>query len=1620
MKKIILICTFLLFGLLTISTRAQTITVGSGTSTSYLIPVNSNYGYTYSQQIILQSEIATTGNIEKIKFYMVGGISLASSNNWTVYLGHTSKTSFTSNTDWITTAGLTQVFSGTIAATPVAGWYELTLATPFAYNNVDNLVVAVDENAAGYDGSSNYVRVWTPTGTNRCIYYISDSTNPNPASITQTGTRQNPINQIQLVFPSTVLPGCATAHVPADLATGVVKNPTLTWTADPNASSYDVYFGTTANPVLTTNVTTTSFTPPTLNSNTTYYWKIVSKNSVGAATGCLERTFTTGTTFNYCSAVPTSVDGNGITNVEIGTLSNPNISTTTYQNFTALSPTDLAQNTTEAITVTLQTGYSYNVRVFIDFNQDGDFADTGENILVGLSGSASPTTVTGAIPIPATAVLGNTTMRIVATDDDTSNNACWTGSYANVEDYRVNIIPTPTCLKPTALSSGTITSSGAILSWTASTSNPSGNYDIYWSTSNTAPTATTTPSTTNKTSPYTVTGLTANTTYYWWVRANCGSGDFSTWALGGNFKTLCNPYTVPYFEGFESGYTDATAVGGCLNQESTNGTDVWTANSTATTYNRSPRTGTWNAFLRYGNEDWIYIPVSLVGGTGYTVEMYARQDGSTSTNSDITVSYGTSAIATAMTNSIVPATGIIDGSYQLITGKFTPATTGIYYVGIKGYMNGSPWYISLDDIKIDVTPPPTATTTVVNNVCFGEALGTAEAIVVNGTPPFTYSWAPSGGTGFKATGLAAGTYTVTVTDANNVTTTATAVITEPTAVSGTISQTNVTCNGSNDGSAAVVPSGGTAPYTYLWSDSSTAASTSNLAPGSHSVTITDANGCTATQSFTITEPTILTAVNGGQSDVTLYGGNDGSATVTASGGTAPYTYLWTNGATTATASGLVAGNYTVTVTDANGCTATQTFVIAQPIPLMVQSLSQTNVSCNAGNDGTASIVAIGGNAPYTYLWSNGATSASVSNLVAGTYSVTVTDSTGNTITESFNITQPNAIVGTISKTDITCNFASNGTATVSVTGGTAPYTYFWSNGMTTATATNLNVGNYSVMITDANGCTATSTVSISQPSALVVTPSSTNITCYGLNDGTASVAVTGGVAPYSYLWSNGQVGNSLSGLSQGTYLVTITDANGCSTTQSFTITEPGFVYPPVAANQSFCIGQNATLSNMVISGSNIKWYSAASGGVLLPATTVLTNGTTYYATQTIGTCESATRTAVQVTLNQGTPLTTTQISVCSNTRIQNMTIDGFNYTQLKWYSSATSTAVLAPSLLLTNTTYYVSSVTGTCESARQAIQVTVAAAVPAPTASSQVACGNSTLNDLVVSKDPSATLKWYSSMQSMIPLVGTTQVSTGTYYVQQVIGSCESVRIPVSVQVISVSTPTMTSITTCSGNTIADLHPSTGTYVWYLDSTTTTSLPDSFVITSGTYYIAHEVSGCISSRVNVAVTVNARPGSPTGQTTQLFGFTARVSDLVMNQPNVSWFASYNDAVKQVNQLSVNHVLQDQATYYGILTNASNCGSLIPTAVTVTINLSNDSLDLTALKYYPNPVDSELNISYIEEIKKVEVFTITGQRVFGNAYQGNEVKVDLSRLSSGTYLVKIETAKASQFVKIVKK
>ena len=564
----------------------------------------------------------------------------------------------------------------------------------------------------------------------------------------------------------------------------------------------------------------------------------------------------------------------------------------------------------------------------------------------------------------------------------------------------------------------------------------------------------------------------------------------------------------------------------------------------------------------------------------------------------------------------------------------------------------------------------TLTASYTDVLCNGDATGTATVAVTNGVLPLTYSWSPSGGTTDTATGLTAGTYTVTVTDAINRSETATVTLTEPSAIVSNLISTGITCNGANDGSITIAPGGGVAPYTVLWSTNDTGMSISGLTPGTYSVTIFDNNGCSITEDVIISEPAVL-AATGSHTDVTLYNGTDGSATVTPSGGTAPYTYAWSpSGGTAATASNLTAGTYTVLVTDANGCTTMQSFTIEQPIPLMVDTFSHTNVSCYGGNNGTATVNVIGGNAPYTYLWSpSGGTSPSATGLTAGTYILEITDSTNNVLTHTVVITEPAAIVGTVSnKTGGPCSSTATGSATITVTGGIAPFTYTWSHGVTTGNATlnNLNAGIYNVTITDANGCSASAPVSVTigQPAAIVVSNvNTTHVSCFGQNNGSLTVSASGGVAPYTYTWSNGQSGATISNLTHGTYTVTVKDANNCTKSESFAITQPGFLNPPAAANQSFCSGQNAMLSDLIISGNNIKWYSAQSGGMLLPATTLLTNGTTYYASQSDGACES-TRTAVQVTLYTATPLATTQLNVCSNTRIQNVSIDGFNYTQL--------------------------------------------------------------------------------------------------------------------------------------------------------------------------------------------------------------------------------------------------------------------------------------------------------------------------------------------------------------------
>ena len=361
----------------------------------------------------------------------------------------------------------------------------------------------------------------------------------------------------------------------------------------------------------------------------------------------------------------------------------------------------------------------------------------------------------------------------------------------------------------------------------------------------------------------------------------------------------------------------------------------------------------------------------------------------------------------------------------------------------------------------------------------------ATSVFLNGTgssfgPEFSYAWTTnngiieSGGTTLNPTVSEAGLYVLTVTnDITGCTETAEVeVFASPEVIAGISSQTDVLCFGEDNGAATAQGSGGDGSFTYAWSNGMSGNSVNNLNAGNYVVTVSDGFGCTATTSVTISQPAVLEA-NATSTAQTMQGVNDGTAAANPSGGAPDYTYLWNNGLTTSTIDGLAPDNYTVTVTDANGCTSVQT-VTVNPIECFVEaSVSQENVSCNGAADGSATANLLNASEPISFIWSNDETTQTVDGLAPGSYDVTATDVNGCEVVASVTIIEPAALNVNATATDQMIAGLNDGTATANPTGGTDPYMYEWSNGETTATITDLAPDNYTVTVTDANGCTET-------------------------------------------------------------------------------------------------------------------------------------------------------------------------------------------------------------------------------------------------------------------------------------------------------------------------------------------------------------------------------------------------------------------------------------------------------------------------------------------------------------------------------------------------------------------
>ncbi len=498
-----------------------------------------------------------------------------------------------------------------------------------------------------------------------------------------------------------------------------------------------------------------------------------------------------------------------------------------------------------------------------------------------------------------------------------------------------------------------------------------------------------------------------------------------------------------------------------------------------------------------------------------------------------------------------------------------------------------------------------ASATAVDPNC-SNGTGSASVSPAGGTPGYSYLWTTAA-TGQTESGLAAGSYTITVTDDLGCTTTASVSIVLPNPVTASASAVTANCNLS-DGSVSVIPGGGSGGYHYAWSPGGAASQTvSALAANTYVVTVTDSKGCTATSSAVVENAAGPGALIQSSSAVSCFGGNNGEAAVSASGGTPNYAYSWSpSGGTGATANNLTANTYTVVVTDANGCTASSTQIVSQPAAALAPNPTSVNASCGTAN-GSVSASATGGTPGYFYNWNTGPSGATVTNLLAGSYTVTVTDS--HNCTQSAVETVNNAGGPVVTATELTnakCNLSNEGSASASVTGGTGTLTWAWSTGpsgtgSTITSSSGLTAGIYTISVTDANNCLGSSTVVITAPTAIAPTVSaSANITCFGAGNGTATAAATGGTPGYIYNWNGGTPGASglVTGLSPGTYSVTITDINGCTAITSVSLTQPAVITPSVTSTPASCGSLNGVAVASASGGTGtyaFTWNNLATG-----------------------------------------------------------------------------------------------------------------------------------------------------------------------------------------------------------------------------------------------------------------------------------------------------------------------------------------------------------------------------------------------------------------------------------------
>ena len=553
------------------------------------------------------------------------------------------------------------------------------------------------------------------------------------------------------------------------------------------------------------------------------------------------------------------------------------------------------------------------------------------------------------------------------------------------------------------------------------------------------------------------------------------------------------------------------------------------------------------------------VTVNLSGGTGILETTWTGVNGFVSTDEDIS--------------------NLDNGSYSLhIEDNFS----------------------CIKDTIFTITEPDSlfATSSVQNVSCYSFSDGIVDINIQGGTTPYNISWTSVLSDSTYIDTLIASNYIFMVSDTNGCIFSDTAIVSHPDELLISDSLTNVLCKGYHTGAIDLSVTGGTASYTFLWNTLETTEDLQNIGDGTYFVTVTDVNQCTSNGTYTITEPQFPITSNIAGTDILCFGDGTGNADLSVSGGTNPYDFQWSNSEITEDISNLTVGTYTVTIIDLNGCDTTSSIDILENSEI-ISTYSSSPILCHGDSTGELNIWnTIGGIPPYTYDCSNGYSSSSITTILvtAGQYTVVVSDDNNCEEILQFNVADATDLISYISNTNIDCYGNNNGSIDFTPSGGVSNYSFLWSNNETTEDISNLAPGTYSVILTDANGCSVNDTAIITEPIEIIITSTSVNSVCNGEDLGSIDVSVSGGTGGVTFSWSNSATSEDLNNISAGTYVVDVEDANNCISTESVTITEPLAFLDVFNVTDVMCFGESTASIDFILSGNTAPYTYSWSNG----------------------------------------------------------------------------------------------------------------------------------------------------------------------------------------------------------------------------------------------------------------------------------------------------------------------------------------------------------------------------------------------------------------------------------------